>query len=143
MAKKKPTYGWVYVGDTPAGRTQKPTTSIKREVENKMKPFIEKLKTEHITPIPEPHERNHLIDIYGKWKASFYYVYLTYKCPAEGYRVAQFDTGLARMRYVGSEKFDISYFRHTGKWEDLPFYKNLSIDESIDAIENGDWFQIF
>ena len=142
MAKKKSEYGWVFVGDTPAGRTEKPTSYFKSDIELKMKPFIKKLKEENIIPIPEPHDRNHLIDIYGKWKASFYYIYLTYKCPEEGYRVDKFDTGLARLRYVGKEKFDISYFRHTGKWEDLPFYKNLSLEEAITAIQEGDWFEI-
>jgi hypothetical protein len=142
MAKKKPGYGWVFVGDTPAGRTEKPTSYFKSDVEQKMKVFIKKLKEENIIPIPESHDRNHLIDIYGKWKASFYYIYLTYKCPEEGYRVDKFDTGLARLRYVGKEKFDISYFRHTGKWEDLPFYKNLSLEEAMTAIQEGDWFEI-
>lgn len=142
MAKKSK-YGWVFVGNTPAGRTQKPTDFVKREVNNSMKPLIEKLKEKSLKPIPEPHERNHLINIYGKWYRNFYYIYQTFKCPPEGYNKEKFDMGLVRMRYVGDEKFDLAYFRHTGEWWDLPSSNNLTITEAINAIETEPWFQIF
>ena len=142
MAKKRH-YGWVYVGDTPAGRTEKPTASVKHQVEASMKPFIEKLKEQNINPIPEPHEHNHLIDIYGKWNRSFYYIYLTYKCPPEGYTKDKFDTGLVRMRYVGKNKFDLAYFRHTGQWWDISSERDLTVAEAIDSIEKNPWFQVY
>ena len=142
MAKKS-NYGWVFVGDTPAGRTQKPTESVKRKTDISMQPFIEELKEKHLQPIPEPHDRNHLINVYGKWNRNFYYIYQTYKSPPEGYIKDKFDEGLVRMRYVGDEKFDLAYFRHTGEWVELPSSSKLTITEAIEAIKTDPWFQVF
>lgn len=142
MAKKS-NYGWVFTGDTPAGRTQKPTDSVKRKVDALMQPFIQILKDENLQPIPEPQQFNHLVDIYGKWNRNFYYIYQTYKCTPEGSTRDKFDVGFARMRYVGNEKFDLAYFRHTGQWWDLPQSTGLTTEEAIESIHTDPWFQMF
>ena len=142
MAKKS-TKGWVFVGNTPAGRTKKPTEAVKQKVNILMEPFIKKLNEECIHPIPEPQEWNHRINIYGKWYRNFYYLYETFKCPPDkGYRKEKFDVGLVRMRYVGNEKFDLAYFRHTGEWWDLPQSQDLTVEEAMKAIENDPWFEL-
>jgi hypothetical protein len=43
------------------------------------------------------------------------------------------------MEYVGSDRFNLSYMRYTGKW--LEIYTGLSVDECLAAIKDDPLFQ--
>jgi hypothetical protein len=49
-----------------------------------------------------------------------------------------FEDKFARMEYVGSDRFNLSYMRYTGKW--LEVYTGLSVDECLAAIKDDPLF---
>lgn len=50
-----------------------------------------------------------------------------------------FEIGFARMEFVGDDRFDLAYFRHTGKWWTI--YSDLTLDEALDLVKSGGHFQ--
>ena len=118
-------------------KPQKPTDQRKRIVEIACLPLIDSLK-EKLTPIPDPHEFNHIVDIYGKWYRNQYHIYLSYKCPPDSIK-DKFDSGLARIGWTGGNSYIVySYFAHRNKWEAL--YENIPLDKAIERIKTGDYF---
>ncbi len=132
MAKSKPQMGWVY---SPTA-----TKTEKAAISKQFEPIIEELK-KNIQPIPEPQEFNHCIDIFSKWRGNFFYIMLKYKT---GKNSTQdfFDTGLARLEYYGENQFNLSYFRHTGKWEPLFMYDDISFETAVKAILEDSMFEM-
>ena len=129
MANKRKTWG-------PSSlRQKKPQVpdSIKLRLKEKADEIIENvLKPEHIKPPPTDNDFNYLIDIYSKWYRNYFYFCAKYNCPSPNAVSASFETKFARMEFVGNEKFNLSYMRHTEQWWEI--YQELSMSESIKII---------
>ena len=52
-----------------------------------------------------------------------------------------FETKFARMEYVGNERFNLSYMRHTQKWWEI--YQELTITECLKLIVEEPHFGVF
>ena len=134
MAKKKSTQKmWVY---SPTA-----TKAQKDKISKQFEPLIQELK-KNLTPIPEPQEYNHCIDIFSKWRGNFFYIMQKNKTGTNSI-TDFFDYGLARLEYYGEDRFNLSYFRHTGKWEPLFMYQDISFEEAQTAITKDPMFQSF
>jgi hypothetical protein len=131
--KPKAQYGWVY--SPTATEADKIAISIQFE------PVVAELK-KHIQPLPEPQEWNHCVDVFTKWHRNYFYIMQKYKTGKNAI-VDYFDTGLARVEFYGKDRFNLSYFRHTGQWEPLPMYHNISFEDAQKAILNDEWFMMF
>ena len=133
MAKKKRQMAWVY----------SPTADKKQKalISKQFEPVVEELK-KNLQPIPEPQRFNHCIDIFSKWRGNFFYIMQKFKTGENSYKDF-FDTGLARLEYYGEDRFNLSYFRHTGKWEPLFMYRDISFEEAKKAIFEDPMFQMF
>lgn len=119
------------------------TKPQKETFERKAQELVEKLK-ENLTPLPEPQEMNHCIDVISRWKGQFFYILQKYKVsPLHERHTDFFEAGIVRLKPIGVDKFEIAYFRHTGKWQSLYTYDELSYEEVKDAVLNDDWFQVF
>lgn len=90
------------------------------------------IKPKHIKPLPADSGFNYLADIYTKWVRHYFYFYATYHCPSPRALAPSFDTGFARLEYIGGESFNLSYMRHTRKWWEL--YDGLSLEDCLSAI---------
>ena len=119
---------------TPAKPTKsKVPDALKRTLQEKAVQVIEDtLKPKHIKPPPTDNDWNYLTDIYSKWYRSYFYFCATYACPGPNAISPSFDTKFARMEYVGGEKFNLSYMRHTGQWWEI--YQDLPMLECIERI---------
>jgi hypothetical protein len=104
--KAKALYGWVF---SPTA-----TESDKIEISKQFEPVIEKLK-KNLSPLLEPQEFNHCVDVFSKWNKNFFFIMQKYKT-GKGGIVDYFDTGLARLEFNGKGKFNLAYLRHTGQW---------------------------
>jgi hypothetical protein len=135
MAKKKSKKVWGYVYSPTATKEEKNTISIQFES------VIEELK-KNLQPIPEPQELNHRIDIFSKWRGNFFYIMEKFKT-GENSTTDFFDYGLARLEFYGENRFNLSYFRHTGKWEPLFMYNDISFETAKKAILEDSMFQVF
>lgn len=128
-------YGW-YKSEKP--KQFKPTAAFKKKVEEAMQPVLE-AATAKLSPLEKAQTMNQGVLFYGKWYRNFYYVYEKMKCPPDA-RIEYFDWGVARMRYVGGEKFNMAYFRHTQQWYDLFTHENMTLEACIEALNNDPWF---
>lgn len=113
--------------------------TIKADVERRGNEWVEAvIKPKHIKQPPEDTDFNYLADIYTKWVRNYFYFYATYHCPSPHALSPSFDTGFARLEYVGGELFNLSYMRHTGQWWEL--YDGLSLEDCLAAIEDEPHF---
>jgi hypothetical protein len=125
---------WVY-------SPPKPTipAAIKAELDTKAQALIaQHLKPAHIQPPPAEAQFNYLIDIWTKWYRGYFYFGSTYASPGPYALSPTFEARFARMEYVGGDRFNLAFMRHTEQWFEL--YQALSIDECLAAIRDEPFF---
>jgi len=96
------------------------------------------LKPRHIQPPPKKQQFNYLVDIHSKWRGPFFYFCSKYCSPGPNALSASFESSFARLQYVGSGRFNLAYFRHTGEWQEIA--QLLSLEECLSWIEDGNIF---
>ncbi len=112
----------------------------KAAITKAFEPVIEMLKKQ-IPLLKEPQEYNQCIDIFTKWHSNFFYIIQQNKCPPnKGYMVENFETGIARLEFMGDNGFNLAYFRHTGLW--FTISQGISLEDCQKSILNDSWFQI-
>ena len=115
VSRKKKT--WVY--SPPRKPKPKVPDEIRQALQEKGDVIVEKIfKTEYLKPVPEQLTINHLIGFYTKWYRNYFYFCSKYKCPPDAYS-SSFESKFARIEYIGNNKFELSYMRHTGQWGQL------------------------
>ncbi|MGI8565738.1 MAG: hypothetical protein ACR2LZ_04560 [Pyrinomonadaceae bacterium] len=136
MAKGR--YMWVY--SPPKPPKPKVPEALKAEVSEKATQLIEStLKRTYIKQPPKDNRFNYVVDLYTKWYRSYFYFCSKYACPGPSAISPFFESRFARMEYVGNNKFNMAYMRHTGEW--LEVLEALPVDECIAAISDGGYFQ--
>jgi len=115
VSRKKKT--WVY--SPPRKPKPKVPDEVKQALQEKGDEIVGKIfRPEYLEPVPEQLIINHLMDFYAKWYRNYFYFCSKYKCPSEAYS-SSFESKFARMEYIGNNKFELSYMRHTGQWVQL------------------------
>jgi hypothetical protein len=133
MAKKRPKQ-WVY-------SPPKPTVpkADKEEVEAKAREFIDaELKPKHVKPPPKNPQWNYLIDITCKWHGPYFYLLGVLACPGPHALSPTFESKLARLLYVGPDRFNLAFQRYTGQWIELS--EGLSLQKCLETIRDNPWF---
>ena len=83
--------------------------AVKTEVMTKADVLVETvLKPKYIAPPPENAQFSYLVDIYAKWNQSLFYFYAKYCCPSPNCITPFFETGFARLKYIGTDRFNLS-----------------------------------
>jgi len=134
----KPKKGWTWA---PARKKSKVKIldSIKTAVKLKADDLIENvLKPRFIKPPLKNSDLNYLADIFSKWHGTYFYFCSTYNCPGPNAMSPFFNTNFARLEYIGPNKFNLAFIRHTGQWVEIEY--GLSVDECLDNIENNSIF---
>lgn len=135
MANKRKTWG---PSSSRQEKSQVPD-SIKVSLKEKADEIIKNiLKPEYIKPAPADNDFNYLVDIYSKWYKNYFYFCAKYNSPSPSAISPSFETKFARMEYVGSEKFNLSYMRHTEQWFEI--YQGLSMLDGVKLISEGGHF---
>lgn len=96
------------------------------------------LKPRFIRPPRKNSDFNYLADIFSKWHGNYFYFCSTYNCPGPNAISPSFNTNFARLEYIGTDKFNLAFLRHTGQWVEIEY--SLSVDECFDNIENNSIF---
>jgi hypothetical protein len=123
------------------GKSSKPSMpdAIKAELEAKATDLIENvLKPKYVLPPKKDEKFNYIADIGTKWRGNYLYFISTYACPGPNALSPTFESKFARMEYLGDGKFTLYFMRHTGEW--VGIYDDLSVDESMKAIQDDPWF---
>ncbi|WP_024297012.1 hypothetical protein [Methylomicrobium lacus] len=129
---------WVYSPQKPPA--PKVPASVKAEAEQKARQLIETtLIPQYIKPAPKDYGFNYLVDIYTKWYRHYFYFCAKYCSPDPNALSPDFETKFARLEYVGENRFNLSFMRHTGEW--IEVYPNLSFDECLTAIKVDPFFR--
>ncbi|TWX63226.1 hypothetical protein [Colwellia sp. C1TZA3] len=98
------------------------------------------LKPRYIKHEIENNFSNQLFDISLKWRGSSLYFLAKYNCVAENAISPTFESKFARLVFVGDNRFNLSYMRHTDKWFEL--HSGLSSKECFKAIEAQPYFVV-
>ena len=139
MPKKKPGRQWTWV----PSKTQKPRVppKIKLELEAKATKLIEEVLTpKYIKPPPDDLQSNYPIDIWTKWNRNFFYFTSTWASLGPNRIAPTFESPFARMEYIEDGRFNLAYFRHTGKWFEI--FTNLSMNECLKLIADDGPFTL-
>jgi hypothetical protein len=90
--------------------------------------------------LPEirPTEFNYPITIYGKWHGNKYRFITRFRSDHPNSISPEFEAPFARLEYVGRDRFDLSYYRHTGEWFRL--LEALSLTEALDMLQRDGHF---
>lgn len=122
---------WSYVGAR-TGKT--PPESEKRVISHACEAFIRDVLKPRFLPEIRPTQFNYPVDIFGKWHGGKYRFVQRFRCDRpESAQEPEFDSPFARIEYVGRDRFDLSYFRHTGRWWTV--YRRVSLAEALALLE--------
>ncbi len=136
MAKKSKTV-WARVS---SNDPVKPTEAEKNRITVLFFPFVQALNAS-LPPLAEPQEYNQVVKIEAKWRGNYFYLICHYKSAPRPTNIQDgFGVGYARLTANGKNKYDLAYFRHTGKW--VTFLFDLSAEECLEHIKTEPIFEI-
>ena len=122
---------WVFVG-------RKPSAPEKLSIARTCEGFIDQVLNPRFLPEIRPTEFNYPIAIFGKWHGSKYRFIERFRSGFADALSEEFDAPFARIEYVGRDRSDLSYLRHTGEW--LCLYRSLSLAMALKTIEDDGHF---
>jgi hypothetical protein len=126
---------WVYVG----GRAgNKPPETEKAAIIAACNRFIAEVLKPRFLPEIRPTKFNYPIDIYGKWHGNKFRFIERFRSDSPDAIEPEFDAPFARLEYVGRDRFDLSYHRHTGQWWCL--YQFIPLAEALQLMEEDGHF---
>ena len=120
---------WVYVG----GRAgNKPAEDEKRAITQACEAFITDVLKPRFLPEIHPTQFNYPVDIFGKWHGGKYRFIQRFRSDCRENAIEpEFDAPFTRLEYVSRDRFDLSYFRHTGQWWTLDCRVTLAEAHSL------------
>ena len=111
----------------------KPPEAEKTAITAACEKFIADVLKPRYLPRIEPTSFNYPVDIYGKWHGNKYRFIQRFRSDRPDAITPEFDAPFARLEYVGRDRFDLFYFRHTGEWYRL--YQSVPLAEALKLIE--------
>jgi len=113
--------------------------SVKRELSRKAEMLVkDHLAPLHVKPAPNEPKFNYIVDILTKWRGRYFYFIAKYATPEAEPTKSFFEYGFARLEFTGDGRFDLAYFRHTGKW--WPLFTDLSLDQALESVRSDGLF---
>ncbi len=133
MAKSNKKWMWT------KAKPSKVPDVLKREVSAKANALVEEhIRPEHVKAPPVNPRFNYIEDIFTKWRGRYFYFMAKYASPAPNRISPFFEVGFARLEFIGDNRFDLAYFRHTGKW--WPVFSGLTVDEALNLVRSEGLF---
>ena len=85
-------------------------------------------------PAIRPTEFNYPVDILGRWHGTRYRFIQRYRSGFPENLGDEFDAPFARLDWIGRNRFDLQWHRHTGEW--IPLYRGLTLAEAIKTLQS-------
>jgi len=134
MVKKR----WVYSPRKPAG--PKVPEGLKQMVKIKADELVKTiLIPQYVKTPPEGYQYNYLVNIYTQWYQHYFHFCSTYHSPGPNAIAPSFDLKFARLEYIGGDRFNLAYMRHTGQWHEI--IQSISLNDALEMIKEGGIFQ--
>ena len=101
--------------------------------------IAEKLKPRFLPNI-RPTQFNYPVDIFGEWRSGKYSFITRYRSGFADNAGEEFDVGFARLDHleecIDGTRFDLMWFRHTGRWWRL--HSCVTLEEALHLIETDE-----
>ena len=114
----------------------KPTAAFSAAEKASVTAACERLIGEFLKPrfLPaiRPTQFNYPVDIVGKWHGAKYRFIQRYRSGFEENLGEEFDAPFARLDWIGRDRFDIQWHRHTGEWHRL--HRGLNLVGAIETL---------
>ncbi len=110
----------------------------KKEISAFFYPLILQYKKLLQEVIPDK-SNNYVVDIYTKWYQNYFYFCEKYKAEYADRIADDFEYKFVRLEFIDENKFNFSYFRHTGQWHLVD--ENLSLEACLKMINENPNFQ--
>ncbi|MFH1160744.1 MAG: hypothetical protein V1733_07335 [bacterium] len=110
----------------------------KQEIIEICQPLVEQFKKQYIRSDPDK-RFNYLIDIYTRWRGNYLYFCEKYKSEEPNRIADEFEVKFVRLEYVGRDKFNLSYFRHTEQW--FLVATDLTLQDCLEMMQDNPVFQ--
>ena len=128
---------WIY---TPPKRPKpKVPQEVKDAVTEQAEHLLAEWRPRYITPPPPGYQFNYIVDLYGKWFRSYFYLCAKYACPGPTALSPFFEARFARLEYVGDRRFNLAFMRHTGQWVELE--QDLTMDQCFQSLREESFYQ--
>ena len=85
------------------------------EIQNLCEPIVEYFKQQYVKSGPDK-SYSYLTDVYTKWYRHYLYFCEKYKNENTNGILNEYKSKFVRLEYTAGNKFNFSYFRHTGQW---------------------------
>ena len=121
---------WVHVPRS-APKARVPDT-VKTEASQQGQRLIDDWKPLYVKAPPQDHRWNYIVDLFTKWHGSYFYFVAKYACPGPNAISPFFEAPFTRLEYVGENRFNLSFMRHTGKWVEVE--QELRIAKALESI---------
>jgi hypothetical protein len=130
MAKKQ----WVMTNNAKATATEK------AEIQRKAQELIDTvLAPKYILPPVENPVYNYVSGFKTKWAGKYFYFIRVYTCPRPEVATPTFDVNFARLEFQGSDRYAVSFMRHTGAW--FALVSGVTLEKALQMISEDPWFQ--
>ena len=126
--------GWAYAG---AAMGRKPKPEEKRLITAACERLIAEKVLPRFLPRIEPTDYNYPVGISGKWHGNKYRFVTRFRSGFKDNQGEEFDVPFARLEYVNTGHFDVSWHRHTGEW--FRVHTHLSLQEALDLVASGEF----
>ena len=137
MAKRKlPSKMWVYAPRS-APKAKVPE-AVKTEVSQQGQRLIDEWKPQYVKESLEGHHFNYIVDLFTKWHRNYFYLVAKYACPGPTAISPFFEAPFTRLEYVGGNRFNLSFMRHTGKWVEVE--QELTLTKALESIRTDGFY---
>jgi hypothetical protein len=99
--------------------------SDKITVQNYFQPLVDDFKKQFVKENPDK-KSNYLIDVYSKWYQNYFYLCEKFKSEHPNRLTDEFEEKFVRLKFSGNNRFEFSYFRHTGQFSGCLFRSKSS-----------------
>jgi len=137
MAKRTlPPKMWVYAPRS-APKVKVPD-AVKSEVSQQGQRLIDEWTPHYVKAPPEGSHFNYMVDLFTKWQRHYFYFVAKYACPGPTALSPFFEAPFTRLEYVGENRFNLSFMRHTGKWVEVE--QGLTLAKALDSIRHDGFY---
>ena len=128
---------WLY--SPPKRSKPKVLADVKAAVTEQAEHLLAEWRPRHITAPPPGYQFNYIVELYGKWFRSYFYLCAKYACPGPTALSPFFEAQFAWLEYIGDRRFNLAYMRHTGQWTELE--QGLTIDQCFQSLREESFYQ--
>lgn len=135
---KKPPSRKILLAGKPASKSGSALSQAEKDrIQALFQPLIEKWKE---TALEEPHpDWNYRTDLYSKWYRNYFYLCSRNESQSPNRLADAFEDKFTRLEYVGPNRFNLAYYRHTDQWWTI--YEGLNLEECLRSVEEDPMFQ--